>query len=368
MISICDALTAGTPVDTSRTSPHVMLVSHSHLAHETAAQVLRATECPCCHVESLSAARQTRNSEFPDLLLLDGDTSWTAPNEVGPLLQTFAKHRVPTVLLASDRTPTELVENAFEAGLDDCIWLPLTTAHLRSRMATLRSPSDRSVQRAHLWAEASSSWLESIEEQLELNGIEVQIHLGGNDERPAEPGDVTVAAWQNAARWSRMAPADPREIRVVVSSSPRPEQAGGIHAWIDRSVPTSEIVATILRCLNISCRDLRAHERIPFFCPVEFREWGKPDERTWSTGFAFGLSPGGLFIKTLVPLRRKIAVEMRVHLTTTNEQLPVTGVVAWSNPWSRSHRGRSTVGMGVEFLGMPLSKRLLHLIRACRAA
>ena len=58
-----------------------------------------------------------------------------------------------------------------------------------------------------------------------------------------------------------------------------------------------------------------------------------------------------MFVRTLVPTLRKVAVEMKIHLAAMGEELSATGAASWSN-----------------CLGMPLSKRLRNLLEACRIA
>jgi hypothetical protein len=112
-------------------------------------------------------------------------------------------------------------------------------------------------------------------------------------------------------------------------------------------------------------RELRVHEAVPFFCPVQYRELGR--EPHWRCGYSHDMSPGGLFMRTLVPPRVGAALELRIFLTTTGEMLEGSGVVAWSNPWPLGQGLLAPPGMGIEFLGMS-PKRLAHLREICRAA
>jgi uncharacterized protein (TIGR02266 family) len=109
---------------------------------------------------------------------------------------------------------------------------------------------------------------------------------------------------------------------------------------------------------------LHVEERVPFCCPVEFGEGGSR-ESEWTSGFSVALSPGGLIVRTLVPLRPGTAVKLRIHLPTTRERLDTPGVVAWANPFAPRGGLSFPYGMGVRFLGMG-PPRLMHLRQLCQ--
>ncbi|WP_366935051.1 PilZ domain-containing protein [Pyxidicoccus fallax] len=109
---------------------------------------------------------------------------------------------------------------------------------------------------------------------------------------------------------------------------------------------------------------LRAEERVPFCCPVEFGEGGSRGTE-WTSGFSSALSPGGLVIRTLVPARPGTAVRLRIGLPTTRERLETHGVVVWANPYAPRGPLAYPYGMGVQFLGMG-PPRLMHLRQLCQ--
>jgi uncharacterized protein (TIGR02266 family) len=109
---------------------------------------------------------------------------------------------------------------------------------------------------------------------------------------------------------------------------------------------------------------LRAEARRPFCCPVEFGEGG-PRPGEWLSGYSSALSPGGVFIRTLVPARPGSTVGLRILLPTSREQLEAHGVVAWANPFAPRGALAYPYGMGVRFLGMG-PPRLMHLRQLCQ--
>ncbi len=112
--------------------------------------------------------------------------------------------------------------------------------------------------------------------------------------------------------------------------------------------------------LGCGTQCLRAEEAVPFYAPVEFRERGSTYPGPWATGMAYELSPGGLFVQTLLPLRPRVATELRIHLTGVREEVTATGVIAWAHRWGSGQRA----GMAVQLLGVPESKSLGLLLSA----
>ena len=109
---------------------------------------------------------------------------------------------------------------------------------------------------------------------------------------------------------------------------------------------------------------LLVDERVPFVCPVEFREVGS---FSWSSCFSSALSPGALFVRTLVPARPGAALELRIHLPTTRGVLEGPGIVSWSNPYVPHRVASYPLGMGIQFLGMS-PRRLMQLRELIRAS
>ncbi len=346
-------------------SARVMLLSRSPVAQQNVANAVGTADGECVTIADAAAAFQLLAQSPPDLALLDAEALWAAELEGGKLVAELTNKGVPTVLLVSTSTPAELLESACQVGLTDCIILPLRANHLRDRIAALRAAT-RAVQPVRVLTQERSDFAERLTEQLVLHGYRVRLEAGKAEMTAPEPGSLSVVICDEPACLVH-ALGSSSEMAIAVTSLPRPYSLpGGTLAWLSRSAMTpAKVVAQVHSQLKLPCRSLLAEASIPFFCPVEFREWGTGKDCEWSTGYSFQLSAGGLFVRTLVPARKKVALELRLHLTTTSEQIPATGVTAWSNCWPGGE-GTVLVGMGVEFLGMPLSKRLLHLIQACR--
>ncbi|MGC4116193.1 MAG: hypothetical protein QM765_16775 [Myxococcales bacterium] len=330
-------------------------------------EALQGDEFTADAVDGTGAAFKALSFCLPDVALVDAETLWAEEQQGRTLIDALKARRVPTVLLVSDKVPAELLESAHVAGVDDAILLPLKPTAVRERIKSVLAPPPPAKARAgrvRVRLDKPSAYVSELCEQLELNGYELKVLEGESPD--GEPADVTVLAWNDPMRLAKAVGLASGGSQVIVSSHPAPSMIpSGVEAWLPCG-RAEMAVKEVNAHFQVRTRDLRTERRIPFFCPVEFREWGIGRNAAWSSGYSYAFSPGGLFIRTLVPTRRKVAVEMKIFLTLTGETFAATGVSVWSSPRGESRTTRRAPGMGVEFLGMPLSKRLLNLIQACR--
>lgn len=336
---------------------------------ETQAVACSGDECVCA--SGLMEAVALTQSLRPSVVLVDATTAWAEGTEACAHLKAELAGRIPMTLLAELDSPVELLEDCWNAGFDDCLIRPLRMAQVQARLTALaeapaRNP--REVQRTVLLYGEPSATQDRLRRILERNGhrvLERSVHggLGALDTRV----DLLMLRWDvgilpgllSACRGDPSLAQTPAllltpQVPAVALADPRA-------AWVDES-RMDTLVSRANAELGCPAQALRAEDGVPFFCPVEFREWGSKVPGAWSTGLSYEVSSGGLFVQTLVPLRPRIAVEMRLHLTTTREEVPATGVVAWSHRWN----GSRDVGMAVQFLGMPVSRKLMQLIELCR--
>src|SRR5207244_3053982 len=75
-----------------------------------------------------------------------------------------------------------------------------------------------------------------------------------------------------------------------------------------REVPIEAMVSKVLTFTRRTNTELRAGERVPFFSVVEFREEGSSD---WRSGFAYDVSRGGIFVRTLSAVAPGKRVELK---------------------------------------------------------
>ncbi len=349
-------------------------------------QLLEQASIRFLRVETLPEALAQLEAARPALVVLHADV---LEAEEGRVRETFAaragKHRVPVVLLASRDAPVELIEAGWRAGVDDCIFLPLSPAQVAERLdAVAKEPAvlganARRAPRAIVVSGDDAGLRTRLADLLEHSGYHV-LDVGG--EPPAVlPTEGRVHLLVVAGSSFRAGVAELRRVGTLLGplaskDVPRAVIAPGVAAHahesapglelLDRSAHIEALVGRIDRLVDRGPYDLRANARVPFFCPVEFREGGSSAPPPWRSGYTFNVTSGGVFVRTLVPPRAGVALEMRIRVTTTREEFPVTGVVAWANRYPGRRVYSYPVGMGVQFLGPPISRRLASLIELCR--
>jgi uncharacterized protein (TIGR02266 family) len=155
------------------------------------------------------------------------------------------------------------------------------------------------------------------------------------------------------SRWFLICPGGPGELVT--------HSGGGLVAGFDMAqVFPEHVVQKANAWFSRVSNALQPEARVPFFCPVEYREAGNLFG-DWNSCYSYDLSPGGIFLRTLVPARPGAAVELKIHLTTHRTELRGSGVVAWANTYAQRKAFSHPVGMGVQFLGM--SPKGLSLLR-----
>lgn len=282
-----------------------------------------------------------------------------------------ARTEVPVTLVAEADTPAEVLEAAEAEAVEDCLLAPLRAPELRARLAALTGGAGpaRSVERFSprvvLLAGASGAraWgglgalLEACGHHLlymaRVEAASAWLAQGGRvPHLVLVSGDGPLAALQ---------------LLSMLRTKPRLEGVPALSVAVGPGTRAPGLAALLPRIHALLGRELgslRAEERVPFCCPVEFGDSAARDAE-WTSGFSTALSPGGLVIRTLVPARPGTAVRLRILLPTTGERLETHGVVAWANPFVPRAGLCFPYGMGVRFLGMG-PPRLMHLRQLCQ--
>jgi DNA-binding response OmpR family regulator/Tfp pilus assembly protein PilZ len=348
--------------------------------------LLRTVGCEVVMVDSLLAARVELGRFRPMLVLVD----WRSlPVEGGPGCTVLRSHPhngdVPILIVVADNTPAELLEACVRSGAEDCVLGPVRVTELQSRMDVLRdkvpSPAPRLVERRNprtvLLVGEEPGMPEGLGSHLEACGH--HLLYAPTSERAAslaaEHGEpihlllvhASVTSAEEMLRVERLR-TETRLGRVhtavVTSGEPTEVQSFG-QVWMStRTLAPRHLLARINGLLQRNLMALLVDERVPFVCPVEFREVGA---FSWSSCFSSALSPGALFVRTLVPARSGAALELRIHLPTTREVLEGPGLVSWSNPYVPRRTTSYPLGMGIQFLGMS-PRRLMQLRELIRAS
>lgn len=360
----------------------LLLLADQQVA-SSAASVLEECACEVTAVTGVDAALAHLAESRPRMVLINPENLADPRSAFDALKVAVAHQGAPLVALIRPGTHVEVLEACYLGGADDCIMQPLSANELRPRLrsldTTLAPPKLRplSGQRVVLVGDQNPCSLR-VASCLENSGFHVFLTKPEEVqclEKLVSPGNPTLvlllggslplflrvrkhiadAALQGTAR-----------VVLVLSANELMglQHQGGEEAWfIEDRLDTTAIVKRVNDHFRRTSADLRVHERVPFFCPVEVREIGVADAQ-WSTCFSYDLSPGGIFLRTLVPPRVRACVEFRIRFTVSGEVLDGTGVVSWANSFSQRSAWTYPFGAGVQFLGMS-PKRLGQLRALC---
>lgn len=351
-------------------SPRVLWVGPSGESWLALSRAVRSLGGEPVHVSSLEAAGLELARLRPGLVLVHWRQVADARGAALGALRT-RPGGAPVAMVAEVETPAEVLEAGESEGVEDCLLAPLRQPELRARLTALAGepaparPVERYAPRVVLMAGASGprAWgglgalLEACGHHLvysaSVEGAAVRLTEGA-----VVPHLVLVSGEGPLAALKLLSTLRSRAVlegvpalTVAVGPGTRPP---GLAALLPR----------IDALLGRDSGSLRAEERVPFSCPVEFGDSGSR-EAEWTSGFSSALSPGGLIIRTLVPMRPGTAVRLRILLPTTRERLETHGVVAWANPFAPRAGLAFPYGMGVRFLGMG-PPRLMHLRQLCQ--
>ncbi|QRK12800.1 PilZ domain-containing protein [Archangium violaceum] len=360
----------------------VILIEGASPSRMLTIQALQAIHCECVAVVDLEEAEAEAKKGRPLMLMLD--CSSFMPADEGALSQLQEMRRrvgVPLVLLANLETPTEFIESLSQVGADDCLLKPLRPHQLQSRIEVVSAPrppvNPSSLGRlgpkvvSILHGRQGFAWRTgelfehsgyhvlygSIgDEHVQRDASGIDLHIFCTDSREALARALRLhlpAGMPPGARGFLICSGGPGDL---VSHS-----GGGLMAGLDMDqIFPEHIVQKANAWFSRSSDALRPESRVPFFCPVEYREAGNIFG-TWNSCYSYDLSPGGIFLRTLVPARPGSAVELKIHLTTHRTELLGSGVVAWANTYADRKAYSYPIGMGVQFLGM--SPKGLALLR-----
>lgn len=328
----------------------------------------------CDLVLSIEEAVGWLDRNEPSLVLIDSITLGT---EGVAGLVAFRKHlngaKVPIVLIAAPDVSTELLEACSRCGLDDTLLRPLNSAQLAPLLAVIAGNEERAVLHKSRAPKnvalvgGDYRYLQRLGESLELAGHRLLYAAAGPElmiklREVPEAIDVLIVDDEPAQSMSTLSTHQSfaKAMRIAIGQrTALPPGSGDWAHFIDRSqAQFQEVADKVQKMIRPSDTALQSTERVPFFCPVEFRE--PVAKAGWRACFSSDLSASGIFVKTLVAIRPGAPVELKIHLTMTRDVIDGTGVVAWSNPYTPHRAFSYPVGMGIQFLGMS-PKRLAQL-------
>ena len=86
-----------------------------------------------------------------------------------------------------------------------------------------------------------------------------------------------------------------------------------------------------------------------------------PDQRKLMRDYSINMSTGGIFVETSTPLPEDTTLYLKFMLPAATKPITCTSKVAWTNAPGKIRSKGLPVGMGLQFLDLPLEK--LHSIR-----
>jgi DNA-binding response OmpR family regulator/Tfp pilus assembly protein PilZ len=369
-------------------SRRVLLVDAVKELRLSLTSLLRTLGCEVVSVDSLLAARVELTRFRPLLVLVD----WRVlPQDGGPgcgVLRSHPLHGdVPILIVVGDHTPAELLEACVRSGAEDCVLGPVRINELQARLDVLRDKTPLATLPRLVARRTPRTVLLVGEAPDAHDGLGAHLEACGHHLLYAATGEHAVAlAAEQADRIHLLLVRTPvtsaeemlrvehlrtgshlgRVPTVVVTDAEVMDVQSFGQVWMSaRTLAPRHLLSRINGLLQRNLLPLLVDERVPFVCPVEFREVG--GGYSWSSCYSSALSPGALFVRTLVPARSGAALELRIHLPTTREVLEGPGLVAWSNPYAPRRTASYPLGMGIQFLGMS-SHRLMQLRELIRVS
>lgn len=346
-------------------APPVLVIDPSPGANAHTLAPIVAAGCKTKTVASMNEALDAFRAFAPALVMADVNAAPPRPDRLGEA----ARHAgaIPLVLIGPPETSSQAIEQWSNLGATDLVMRPLRLYDVQLRLAAAQAGPRTEAKRPRRVLLASDDVLDlrRLDALLQLNGFHVlPVDLTGRAPEIKEEFDVlAIAARDTPARQLlhqlRNRSGLEKLPAVVLSAGPELPGEPNLHACLHVNAPADDVVRAVSGDRRIMPQ-LRAHQRVPFFAAVEFRETGNPYGR-WLAGYSSNLSPGGVFIRSLAAGRAGSVLEVRIHLAASHERIEGTGVIAWANSWGARSGFHFSIGMGLQFVAM--SPVLLQRIR-----
>ncbi len=278
---------------------------------------------------------------------------------------------IPIVMLTGADAAHEIM-HSWRAGADDFLPKPVRLSQLASKIQALRtsapgpdSARGRSPSRQRLlYLENRPFHRTRLGGALEHAGFKILYckdaadtirclgtHRDEIDLLICELGALGIRGLDEARELrQRASPQIPMLLMSAVDQSPEVQSAvrqlTGHELLNKRVLPAEAILAKINSLLQRVTLDVRPSERVPFFSVVAFHA---DTSGEWLSGFAYDVSTGGIFIRTMTPFPPLSDVEMKVRFFAARDSVSCRGVVAWANPFQSRSAFSYPLGMGVRF-------------------
>lgn len=318
----------------------------------------------------------------PKLILMDLGMGPMRGDECCHLIKQSARlAHIPIIMLTGADAAHEIM-HSWRAGADDYLPKPIRLSQLASKIHALRAvwpeaEGSRGVAPARqrlMYIESRPFYRTRLGGALEHAGFQILYckdvpeahkslaeHNHEIDLLICDLGSLGANGIDEARQLHQRAPRKPMLLTTAVDQPPEAQSAvrqlTGHDLLNKRLLPPETILGKINSLLQRVTLDVRPSERVPFFSLVGFRA-GDRDE--WLSGFAYDISTGGIFIRTMTPFPPLSSVEMKVRFLASKDDASCQGVVAWANAYHWRSAFSYPVGMGVRFSELdPESKKMI---------
>jgi chemotaxis family two-component system response regulator PixH len=327
-----------------------------------------------CRPEAFESAEQCLEAlteRQPKLILMDLGMGPMRGDECCQKIKEDKRlSRIPIIMLTGADAAHEVMHSR-RAGADDFLPKPIRLSQLASKIQALRTAvpalddsHSRSPSRQRLiYVENRPFYRGRVGGALEHAGFQI---LYCNDASDAlrslttrrddidllvcDLGTLGSQGLEEARRLRERAPQKPMLLTSAADQPPDVQRAvqqlTGHELLNKRVLPLEAILAKINLLLRREALDVRPHERVPFFSVVAFRT--RPAE-DWLSGFAYDISTGGIFIRTITAIPPLSSVEMKVRFFAAKDDVSCQGVVAWANAFDSRSAFSYPLGMGIRF-------------------
>ncbi len=322
--------------------------------------------------ESAEQCLQALTERQPKLILMDLGMGPMRGDECCQKIKEDKRlSRIPIIMLTGADAAHEVM-HSWRAGADDFLPKPIRLSQLASKIQALRTAApafedshSRSPSRQRLiYVENRPFYRARVGGALEHAGFQI---LYCNDASEAlrslttrrddidllicDLGSLGSQALEEARRLRERVPRQKPMLLTSAADQPRDvqravQQLTGHELLNKRVLPLEAILAKINLLLRREAVDVRPHERVPFFSVVAFRTSPAED---WLSGFAYDISTGGIFIRTITALPALSSVEMKVRFFAAKDDVSCQGVVAWANAFDSRSAFSYPLGMGIRF-------------------
>lgn len=359
-------MSAAVPADLS-----VLVVDDNEEIRSMLQRMLRSLGCDVRVAGDGADALAQATAHVPELAFMDLNMPRLSGDEACRALREEPRTReVPVVMLTAADSAAEVMQS-WRAGADDFLPKPIRLAQLRSKVQAVRAgkggvPTRLNQALSLLLVDDSRFFRSLLGGGLEHSGFKLLYASSGqealeqldrNRERVAAALVDLVMPGLSGVELLRALRAHPRfldrPLILLTAREAHPEwtlevKKLGATVLSKKALPVEALIAEIRNMFAPESAQLRAAERVPFYSVVHYRPTGQP-EGDWQSGFAYNVSTGGIFVRTLSALPPGTRLELQVKFGV-RAGAGTRGEVVWANGYGPRSSFSAPIGMGIRLL------------------